>query len=227
MDLEIQYWVFAGISLLCWFLVYISQIYSRFKNVNNISFYLTVFWFLSDALVLFCSILIFGTIKSIIVIEVLVFVVFDIFSICQYLFLCKKIDRKKIIFLTSIIFIYIILCICGYYFREIIVPLTWLSIFILVISRLPQILEYYYQNIPNPNLVISILSLTICANASFYVSILTDIHRKNEVGSYIPWLVCKILIIVLDIILIIITLVNKKKQKQRSKREAISEVVDF
>ena len=210
MELDTIYWVFAGISLFCWFLVYIFQIFSRFKNVNNISFYLTVFWFLSDALVLFCSILIFKTISSVIVIEVLVFVIFDIFSIFQYICLSTIFEMKKIIFLVSILLFYIIICICGYYFPVIVIPLTWLSISILLISRFPQISLYCSINIPNPNLVISILILTICANLSFYISILIDIHRKQDIQSFIPWLVCKSLIIFLDILLILITLKNKK-----------------
>lgn len=215
MELDTEYWIFAGISLACWFLVYATQIYSRFKNVNNISFYLSVFWFLSDALVLFCSTLIFQTIKSIVVIEVLVFVFFDIFSIIQYIYLKKSLEKKKIIFLITIIIIYIILCLCGYYFKEIIVPLTWLSILLLVISRFPQIYEYINIKVPNPKLVIFILLLTILANGTFYISILLDISRKNNVNSFIPWLVCKVLIICLDISLIfIISYKNSKKTNE-------------
>jgi hypothetical protein len=219
MDLDTEYWIFAGISLACWFLVYTTQIYSRFKNVNNISFYLTVLWFLSDALVLFCSIIIFQTIKSIVVIEVLVFVFFDIFSIGQYIYLKKSIEKKKIVFLITIIIIYIILCLCGYFFREIIVPLTWLSILVLIVSRFPQIHQCITIKIPNPKLLISTLLLTILANSSFYISILIDISRKNNANSLIPWLVCKVLIICLDISLIFI--IYYKNSKNTNENENI------
>lgn len=215
MELDIEYWIFAGISLTCWFFVYTIQIYSRFKNVNNISFYLSVFWFLSDALVLFCSTLIFQTVKSVIVIEVLVFVFFDVFSIGQYIYLKKSFEIKKLVFLITAIIIYIILCLCGYYFREIIVPLTWLSISLLVISRFPQIYDCIKIKVPNQKLVISILLLTILANTTFYISILIDISRKNNVNSFIPWLVCKVLIVCLDISLIfIIYYKNSKKTNE-------------
>jgi hypothetical protein len=215
MELNIEYWIFAGISLTCWFLVYTTQIYSRFKNVNNISFYLSAFWFLSDALVLFCSSLIFQTIESIVVIEVLVFVFFDIFSLGQYIYLKKSLEKKKLAFLISMVIIYIILCLCGYYFREIIVPLTWVSISLLVISRFPQIHEYITIKVPNPKLVIIILLLTILANGTFYISILIDISKKNNIDSFIPWLVCKALIMCLDISLIfIIYYKNSKKTEE-------------
>jgi hypothetical protein len=44
------YWIFSGVSLTLWCFVYFFHIYSRSKNVNNISFYLTILWFFAQLL---------------------------------------------------------------------------------------------------------------------------------------------------------------------------------
>jgi hypothetical protein len=208
------YWTFSGISLTLWCFVYFFQIYSRSKNVNNISFYLTILWFFADAIMLFCTIIKFNTLMNLVVIETLLFFVFDIISLIQYIILSDNIDKQKKITSIFLLFVYAILITVSYYFRNLVDHLTWLSISILIISRFPQILEYYKSlgsNISNPKLIIFILFLTICANYFYIISIVFDIYIKNNPILLIPWLICKSLIIILDFISIFIVYKNMKK----------------
>ena len=169
MNLDIIYWVFSSFSLCFWLFVYIFQIYSRTKDVNNISYYLSTLWLLSDALVLFCSLLIFNTLSNIIVIEALVFVSFDIFSFFQYIILCEKLEKKKIIFTIVIFLLYVILCALGYFYNDVLIPFTWVAIIILVISRIPQIIEYNQKQVNDPKIILFVLVLTLLANISFFI----------------------------------------------------------
>ena len=206
MNLDIIYWVFSSFSLCFWLFVYIFQIYSRTKDVNNISYYLSTLWLLSDALVLFCSLLIFNTLSNIIVIEALVFVSFDIFSFFQYIILCEKLEKKKIIFTIVIFLLYVILCALGYFYNDVLIPFTWVAIIILVISRIPQIIEYNQKQVNDPKIILFVLVLTLLANISFFISINIDIARKSNFIGFLPWFSCKILIIFLDCFLIFIIL---------------------
>lgn len=212
MILDTVYWTLSAISLCFWFAVYTLQIYSRTKDINNISYFLSLLWFLSDALVLFCSIITFKTLENIIVIEVLIFVVFDITGVIQYIYLSKKFEKSKILFTAFIIVLYTTLCTVGYYYNEIITPLTWMSILILVVSRIPQIVEYCKYKVPNPKIVLFVLISTIFANSLFFTSVIIDTQRKNDVITFLPWIGCKGLIISLDIVLIFIVLLKKNNK---------------
>lgn len=209
------YWIFSCVSLTLWCFVYFFHIYSRSKNVNNISFYLTILWFFADSIMLFCTIIKFNTLINLVVIETLLFFLFDIVSIIQYIILSDNIDKQKKITSIFLFFVYAILIIVSYYFRNLIDPMIWLSISILIISRFPQIFEY--QATPsleggrnpmskylNHKLIIFVLFLTIYANYFYIASIVVDIYIKNNLILLIPWLICKSLIIILDFISIFI-----------------------
>ena len=127
---------------------------------------------------LFCTIIKFNTLINLVVIETLLFFIFDIVSIIQYIILSNTIDKQKKIISAFLFFVYVVLIIISYYIKSLIDPLTWLSISILIISRFPQIFEYSQIIILNPKLVIFVLFLTISANYFYIISIAIDIHES-------------------------------------------------
>ena len=211
------YWIFSSFTFTLWISVYLFQFYCRSKNPENVSYYLTLFWFQSNVLGLVCSLLTFKSFANVIIIEYIIYITFDILAILQYFILINKAEntsqKRKIVMTILCVFIIGILSTIAIVFEESIVPITWYAIIILVVSRIPQIIEYSKNSLNNEDrkAILFTLSAGILADSSFLVSISIDSYLKRDILKFIPWLSCTILILILDISSLVIIRIRKLK----------------
>jgi hypothetical protein len=208
------YWVFSFFTFFLWISVYLFQFYCRTKNPHNISYYLTLCWLQSNVLGLVCSLLTFKSFANVIIIEYIIYITFDIISVLQYLILLNRsentssIKRQLVATFICIVLVGIFTTVAVLYEASI-VTITWYSILILVLSRIPQIKDYCRQSTLDKKPILFTLSAGIFADISFLVSISIDSYLKNDIFKFLPWISCTSLILVFDISSIVIVYFRK------------------
>jgi hypothetical protein len=194
-----------------WTISYGVMIYTRGRNVNNVSNYFTYMWLVADWINMNSCLLLFDkNISNVLVIESILFVIFDIICIIQLMYLTQ--ERKKVIReVVLIILLCSVLLIVLQKDMGVLSVYIWLGQVMLMSSRFPSIYKYYtLKLIEHCREVVVMVLTTIMANSMGLVLITINMIKKDN-QEYLPWVIIKSVTVMLDVVIIVIVLYKKGK----------------
>jgi len=201
--------------LVSWILSYTMVVYTRQNDIKNISNYFTYIWLIADWINLNSCIVTFkGDFSNILIIESIIFVIFDIVSIVQLLYLTEK--RKKVsIEVVSSLLLCGVLMIVLEKEQSVLQIYVWLGQLLLLVSRIPSIINYYKKsNILRYREVVMTVMFTILANTLGLSLIVIKILDNKDI-EYMPWVIMKCCILLLDMIIVRIVLYKKRDVNEK------------
>lgn len=194
-----------------WAISYGVMIYTRGRNVNNVSNYYTYMWLVADWINMNTCLIIFDKdISNVLVIESILFVIFDIVCIIQLMYLTQE---RKIVIREVVLIIVLcsVLLIVLQKDTGVLSVYIWLGQVTLMSSRFPSIYKYYtLKSIEHYREVVVMVLTTIMANSIGLVLITINMIKKDN-QEYLPWVIIKSVIVTLDVVIIVIVLYKKKK----------------
>jgi hypothetical protein len=194
-----------------WAISYSVMIYTRGRDVNNVSNYFTYMWLVADWINMNSCLIIFDKdISNVLVIESILFVIFDMVCIIQLMYVTQ--ERKKVIMEVVLTIV-----LCSVLLKVLqndmgVLPVyIWIGQVTLMASRFPSIYKYYTLKSIEHYMEVAVMVLTTIMANSMGLVLITINMIKRDNREYLPWVIVKSVIVTLDIIIIVIVLYKKKK----------------
>jgi hypothetical protein len=193
-----------------WSISYGMVIYTRGRDLNSVSNYFTYMWLVADWINMnSCMVTFDKDISNVLVIESILFVIFDIVCIVQLVYLTES-KKKVVTEVVSIIVVCGVLLIVLQNDIRALVVYIWLGQVTLMSSRFPSIYKYYTSNaLEHYREVVMMVLTTIMANSMGLTLITTNMIKANK-GEYLPWVIVKSVIVMLDVVIIMIVLYKRR-----------------